>query len=775
MASFLNQLSAIFYKNRLLSKPMLISHTILLVVLPLLAGGPLIAMRSSVSSNKSVPVDYYSLAIGTVAKEGEKYFVFCEDCGDADNQKLYDTLEDIIGAEHLIEIPPTIMGESGLDEFFLAKDGEDEEWQNRLRGGFIIRAMKTLDDGTKAYNITFVKRITTCCREAMLLGRVFNFALLKLNNPLLATYSIGHHIAWAEKEIRLNLAYLFGSVAGVLVVLALGVFVSMGIQEKEDRIFMLMRLNGVSFRGYFCGQWLYFTCLLVLPFTLGFVILCLAPAKLSPMFFLAIIQFVLHALLTSNIGIILGLFFKRKMVAHVLIYYLFTQGYVGVMLIGSAYWWTCFIPIAGSGTSIGKILTFTSVPFAEAITNRSVWVPILMTIAYNILFFFLGSYLFNVLKLGYQGALKPWHYFITELFTSDTFSELRGPDMSAGIADDDVRKMYELIIANPKEAIQTNTLVLSHVRKLYKGGKLAVDDVTLGLKENQIFGLLGPNGAGKTTLLHIIAGLYSASSGNVILEGCDSQKNRHEYHQKIGFCPQHDIFWKNLTLRQHLRFFEMLRGTESSRIEENIRNTLESVRLMQYADQMAAQISGGERRRLSLAMALSGESRVILLDEPTTGLDPKVRRIVWDIIGECRKGRLCILTTHSLEEAELLSDNITIMAHGRLKCLGTPGHLKRKFGGSIFVGFENENGRFQDAVQGIRECCPEGTSVSVVSEGLNSISGKMRFSGDKKQGLILMRALVDRKSSFGIKNFGITQSSLDDVFMNVIREVDADA
>ena len=218
-----------------------------------------------------------------------------------------------------------------------------------------------------------------------------------------------------------------------------------------------------------------------------------------------------------------------------------------------------------------------------------------------------------------------------------------------------------------------------------------------------------------------------------------------------------------------------MRGTEEAQIGENIKETLSAVYLESYADTFVTELSGGERRRFSLAMALSGKSRLILLDEPTTGLDPKVRRLVWDIISECRKSRLCILTTHCLEEAETLSDNITIMAHGRLKCIGSPAHLKKKFGGFVFVSFENEPGRFQDALRIIRECCPEGTSVSVVSEGLNSLSGKLRFSGDKKMALSLMRLLLKRQEEAGIKTFGITQSSIEDVFMNVIRAADADA
>ena len=341
--------------------------------------------------------------------------------------------------------------------------------------------------------------------------------------------------------------------------------------------------------------------------------------------------------------------------------------------------------------------------------------------------------------------------------------------------DTDVKAMMDMCDADPEKVSRENLLVYSHINKIYPSGNQAVDDVTFALKGNKIFGLLGPNGAGKTTLMHITAGLYEASSGRVILNGIDSTKNRMAFHSMIGFCPQHDIFWKELTVQEHLQFFFILRGSNPLTINRDIANLLHSVRLVQYANTSASKLSGGERRRLSLAMAMSGESKVILLDEPTTGLDPKVRRIVWDIITEARGNRLLILTTHSMEEAELLSSELTIMAHGRLKCFGNVAHLKKKFGGQIFVSFENSHGRFQDAVEGIKECCPPDTETSLVHEGLEGLSGRLRFSGDKKQALTLMKAILAKKSELGITSFGVVQSSLDDVFMNIVRAQDADA
>lgn len=701
-------------------------------------------------------------------------FVICEDTN-PENLRLKLELETEI--QSFLFSNPFLNSEAAIATLSYGKDNVFKE--KDVKGGVIIKPQITDQNGHSKYNISLVGMSDRGEKATML--KLLNVVLVKINGSgmnLKRTYLNITRVEYDENP-QVNVSFILGAVAGGIVLFGLGVFIGIAMDEKEDKGFMLMRLNGVTFRGYYLTQWLYFCFLQLVPFLLGAAVMARSYAPLmSPAFFLAFVLLVLHTLQISSLGIILSLLFKRKMTAYGIVFYFCFQIYFSLIQLCfflPTTWGLFAVPFLGSGLAIGHILSRLEQNFLTIISSRSAWVPLLMSFSWNIFAFFLGNYLFNVLKLGYQGALKPWHYIFTELFSKPSSPTNSNESVSGAILDEDVYKMYEKVCSDLKQVTQTHPLVLNHVTKVYKGEKIAVDDVTLALEGNQIFGLLGPNGAGKTTLLHIIAGLYSASSGNMILEGLDSKKDRRLFHEKIGFCPQHDIYWKKLTVAQHLRFFEILRGTKKAEMNANINETLNVVRLTQYANKAPTSISGGERRRLSLAMALSGNSRVMLLDEPTTGLDPKIRRLVWEIISEFRRDRLCILTTHSLEEAELLCDNLTIMAHGRLKCLGTPSHLKKKFGGHVFVTFENESGRFQDAVQGIRICCPDDTSVTVVSEGVKSLSGRLRFIGNKKQSLVLLRRILDRQTEFAIKNFGILQSSLEDVFMNVIRAVDADA
>jgi ABC-type multidrug transport system ATPase subunit len=148
----------------------------------------------------------------------------------------------------------------------------------------------------------------------------------------------------------------------------------------------------------------------------------------------------------------------------------------------------------------------------------------------------------------------------------------------------------------------------------------------------------------------------------------------------IGVCPQFDILWDALTAKEHVQLFASIKGLPPSTIKSVAEQSLAQVKLSQAANVRAGSYSGGMKRRLSVAIALIGDPKLVFLDEPTTGMDPITRRHVWDIIEEAKKGRAIVLTTHSMEEADILSDRIAIMAKGKLRCIGTSIRLKSKFG-----------------------------------------------------------------------------------------------
>jgi ATP-binding cassette, subfamily A (ABC1), member 12 len=229
------------------------------------------------------------------------------------------------------------------------------------------------------------------------------------------------------------------------------------------------------------------------------------------------------------------------------------------------------------------------------------------------------------------------------------------------------------------------TLKLQGIRKVFStpdGDKLAVDDVNQTFYEGQISVLLGKNGAGKSTLLNILTGLYEATSGSVNVFGVDSSEDNYDsLYSSLGVVPQQDVLWPELTVREHLELFAAIKRVDKSAINSEIRKVLGDVGLTEKEYARTGTLSGGQKRKCCLAMALLGGSRLLVLDEITSGMDPYARRFTWACLQAAkRENRTIILCTHYLDEAEIIGDRIAIMASGSVRCAGSPLFLKQKFG-----------------------------------------------------------------------------------------------
>jgi ATP-binding cassette, subfamily A (ABC1), member 3 len=224
-----------------------------------------------------------------------------------------------------------------------------------------------------------------------------------------------------------------------------------------------------------------------------------------------------------------------------------------------------------------------------------------------------------------------------------------------------------------------------------KFGKFtAVDKMTLSIKGNEVFTFLGHNGAGKTTAIYMLTGMLKASSGNATLYNNTVQSDIDEVRKNLGLCQQFDVLYNELTVYEHLMLTCRIKevGHET---ERDIRETLELVMLTQHKDKKPTELSGGMKRKLSLAMALIGKSRTIILDEPTSGLDVESRRQVWELILKIRETRSIIMSTQHIEEADVLSNRICVMSHGKIIALDTPNNIKRRFGVGYNIMMESKN------------------------------------------------------------------------------------
>jgi ABC-type multidrug transport system ATPase subunit len=215
------------------------------------------------------------------------------------------------------------------------------------------------------------------------------------------------------------------------------------------------------------------------------------------------------------------------------------------------------------------------------------------------------------------------------------------------------------------------------------GSKKVVEDLCVEMYEGQILALLGHNGAGKTTTISMLTGMIAPSSGTAHICGHDIRTEMSQVRGVIGMCPQHDVLWPTLTVRQHLELFGELKGVRAHENKEEIDGLMRDVEVLHQANVPVSSLNGGAKRKLSVAMALIGGSKVIFLDEPTSGVDVAARRSFWGVLKRWAVGRTMVITTHFMEEADALGDRVAIMSDGKLECCGSPQFLKKNLGTSF--------------------------------------------------------------------------------------------
>jgi len=249
--------------------------------------------------------------------------------------------------------------------------------------------------------------------------------------------------------------------------------------------------------------------------------------------------------------------------------------------------------------------------------------------------------------------------------------------------DDDVKIEKERVANMTSDGIMDAAVVIKDLTKIYRTNNItAVDALSVAIPKGQCFGLLGVNGAGKTTTFSMLTGELGITGGTAYLGGINIQQHLREVQKRIGYCPQFDALLDRLTGREMLEMFARLRGIPSYLIPDVVNTVLYQLNLNKYADKMCGTYSGGNKRKLSTALAMVGDPPVLFLDEPTSGMDPVSRRFLWNALTSILESndRSIILTSHSMEECEALCNRLVIMVNGEFKCIGSLQHLKTRFG-----------------------------------------------------------------------------------------------
>ncbi len=246
----------------------------------------------------------------------------------------------------------------------------------------------------------------------------------------------------------------------------------------------------------------------------------------------------------------------------------------------------------------------------------------------------------------------------------------------------------------------------------------ALIDVSLGIEKGTIFGLLGPNGAGKSTLIRVLSCQSRPSGGHAYIDGLDVVADKKKVLSIIGVVPQENSFYDDLTVNENLTYFGSLYGVPGAEIKERSYNILTMLKLAEKANNSAGTLSGGMKTRLNIACALVHKPRVLILDEPSVGLDPVSRQALWDTIREVnREGTTILITTHYMQEADALCDMILIMNRGKIVVQGKPGDLKKSAGEKV-LRITSIPGNYEIIKSGLRDM-KAIKSIGINETGLN--------------------------------------------------------
>ncbi|KAJ8385274.1 hypothetical protein AAFF_G00191510 [Aldrovandia affinis] len=412
---------------------------------------------------------------------------------------------------------------------------------------------------------------------------------------------------------------------------------------------------------------------------------------------------------------------------------------------------------------------------------------------------------------GQYGIPRPWYFLFTKSywFGESGYSRSSIPLGKKGNAD-------AVHIEEEPAHLQPGVYIKNLVKVYSNGNKLAVDGLTLGFYEGQITSFLGHNGAGKTTTMSILTGLFPPTSGTAYIMGKDIRSELSSIRKNLGVCPQHNVLFSMLTVEEHIWFYARLKGLTEEEVKAEMEQMLTDMGLPHKRRSKTSQLSGGMQRKLSVALAFVGGSKVVILDEPTAGVDPYARRGIWDLLLKYRQGRTIILSTHHMDEADILGDRIAIISHGKLCCAGSSLYLKNQLGTGYYLTLVKK-----DLDTTLRSCRNSSSTVSYIKKddsvsqsssdaGLGSeheseitaidvslisnvifkhvpaarmvedlgheITYVLPYEYAKDGAFVeLFHEIDDRLSDLGISSYGVSDTSLEEIFLKVAEDSGVDA
>ncbi len=361
-----------------------------------------------------------------------------------------------------------------------------------------------------------------------------------------------------------------------------------------------------------------------------------------------------------------------------------------------------------------------------------------------------------------------------------TFADREDPNFDQSFVaqlDEDVLAERERAIAAENDSAP---LVVKLLRKVFYAKKsdkakneniIACQDVSFVVESGEVLGLLGANGAGKTTTLSMLTRQLTADRGDAFVNGYSVLREFSKGATNLGVVTQSNSLWDRLSVQDHLFLFARLRGVPEKDVKRIVDGTIDQLELTPHRHKLSMRLSGGMKRKLCVAIALIGDPKVVLLDEPSAGLDPVSRHNLWSVILRTMSHRAVILTTHSMDEAEFLCKRIGIMTQGQLRALGTKQHLKTKFGSGfelvIKLHVTDFDAQLAEITAFVQSLAPSSTLISE-NGGLLTFEvprAEMRMGHAFGQ-------LASNKERLRIEDYSIAQPTLEQVFIRTVKRYD---
>uniref|UniRef100_A0A8B9KBE6 Cholesterol transporter ABCA5 n=1 Tax=Astyanax mexicanus TaxID=7994 RepID=A0A8B9KBE6_ASTMX len=604
---------------------------------------------------------------------------------------------------------------------------------------------------------------------------------------------------WRELNVRVVMMGHPGSVEvqkfphaliSIYLVLAFTPFVSFLIvnvaAEKEHRLKDTMSMMGLYDTSFWLSWGLLYAALVTTMSVLMAVIAIWTPLFSNSNFLIIFLLIFLYGISTIFFSFMLTPLFKKPKFAS-------TMGSMLTLVFGclslftvlmrdfpqSAVWLLCLLSPSAFSIGIAQVVYLEAQGDGAVFSTlangpHALYVPLLMLFLDCILYLLLAIYLDQVMP-GEFGMRRSVIYFLKPSYWSTRSKryvevssvyevEVNGTPM----ADESVEPVSPEF--RGKEAIR-----ICNIRKTYKEKDSTVEalrGLTFDIYEGQITALLGHSGAGKSTLMNILCGICPPTEGSATIYGSPVAEiaDGAEMKQLVGICPQFNIIFDVLTVEEHLRIFAAIKGILPSEIDSEVRKVLKDLDLEKIMDAQAKNLSGGQKRKLSVGIAILGDPKILLLDEPTAGMDPVSRHQVWTLLKNRRAGRVTVLSTHYMDEADILADRKAVISQGQLKCVGSSLYLKTKCG----VGYHLR--------MSVTEVCEVDSLASLVKQHVP----KAQLSRQQEAELTFtlpfesmetfpgLFAELDCRPDLGIINYGVSMTTLEDVFLRLEAEAEVD-